>query len=110
MRVNINKKSKNKIQIYGFEIDQGRYEIDSDVRIEMPTNLIANLNSEINIGAFSYGGNNIISNVDIGRYCSVSSDVRIFPKRNHPVDWISSSPFQYNDSFRWWNFFKKNQN
>jgi virginiamycin A acetyltransferase len=107
MKIKINKTSKQKILNLGFEIQEGNYHVSNGVKIEIPTNLMANLSSDIKIGAFSYGGNNLISNLEIGRYCNISADVRIFSRKNHPTNWLSTSPFQYNDCFNWWKFFKK---
>jgi acetyltransferase-like isoleucine patch superfamily enzyme len=47
------------------------------------------------IGAFTYFvGPNVDACASIGRYCSIADGVRIGDPE-HPVDWMSTSPFQY---------------
>jgi len=49
------------------------------------------------IGAYSYiNANSAITNVKIGRYCSIASDVLIGLDR-HPTDWVSTSPFPFDN-------------
>lgn len=47
------------------------------------------------IGQYTYLNSNsqINSYVNIGKFCSIASDVIIAPD-NHPVDWLSTHPFQ----------------
>lgn len=54
------------------------------------------------IGAFSYFvGPNVDACASIGRYCSIAAGARIGDPE-HPVDWMSTSPFQYAPSrFGW---------
>lgn len=48
------------------------------------------------IGAFSYVGiGSEIRNSHIGRFCSIAANVALGPAE-HPVDWLSSHPFQFN--------------
>lgn len=48
------------------------------------------------IGAFTTVNGGFIDHCRaIGRYCSIGQDVRI-GEPNHPIDWISTSTFQYN--------------
>lgn len=50
------------------------------------------------IGAFTYFYEGTAHRcASIGRYCSVATGVRI-GDRDHPTDWLSSSPFQYQTS------------
>lgn len=55
-------------------------------------------NAVLDMGAFSYahgfGGRSDAVLVHIGRYCSIAQGTRVFPT-NHPVDWMSTHPFQY---------------
>ena len=51
------------------------------------------------IGAFSYMVSGSVYNTNIGRYCSIASGVNI-GQGNHPYKWLSTSPFQYEQSFR----------
>jgi acetyltransferase-like isoleucine patch superfamily enzyme len=51
--------------------------------------------SRVSIGAFSYFRSGVVrAPATIGRFCSFGPDLRI-GEPNHPVDWLSSSPFQY---------------
>lgn len=53
----------------------------------------------LRIGAFTYvhQGSSLNMAGSIGRYCSISSSVTIgADSRTHPLDWLSSHPFQYN--------------
>lgn len=54
------------------------------------------------IGAFTYLVGGLIDSCEsIGRYCSIAGGVRI-GEPDHPVDWLSTSPFQYDtDRFGW---------
>lgn len=58
--------------------------------------------SSTRIGAFTYFvGPNVDSCSSIGRYCSIADGARI-GEPEHPVDWLSTSPFQYApDRFGW---------
>lgn len=50
------------------------------------------------IGAYSYlNGNVQLSNVEIGRYCSIGQEVMIGLDR-HPTDWVTSSPVSYSQN------------
>jgi acetyltransferase-like isoleucine patch superfamily enzyme len=46
------------------------------------------------LGAFSYAVSGFWCGVDIGRYCSFGENVQI-GRQNHPMDWLSTSPFLY---------------
>ena len=47
------------------------------------------------IGAFTYLMGGVVDYcASIGRYCSIAAGVRI-GEPDHPVDWMSTSPFQY---------------
>lgn len=45
-------------------------------------------------GAFSYVSGGFLYDVHVGRYCSLSNGLHI-GQGNHPMDWLSSHPFQY---------------
>ncbi|NDW44273.1 CatB-related O-acetyltransferase [Ruegeria sp. PrR005] len=51
------------------------------------------------IGAFSYTVDGHAYTTRIGRYCSIAGGCNI-GQGNHPVDWLSSSPFQFQASFK----------
>ena len=52
----------------------------------------------LSMGAFSYGVDGFFSGVQIGRYCSIAGQAQI-GRGNHPMDWVSTSPFQYLSPF-----------
>lgn len=74
--------------------------ISANSHIELPTRLNhSNLRNSI-YQAFSYLGKNCeIYDTEMGRYCSFGSSVSI-GHGNHPLDWLSTNPFQYQNSFR----------
>lgn len=65
---------------------------------ETPVNLMGSIkiSKSIRIGAYTYVvGPSRIGNVpSIGRYCSIAPGLSAGPS-DHPVDWLSTSPFQY---------------
>jgi acetyltransferase-like isoleucine patch superfamily enzyme len=48
------------------------------------------------LGAFSYGVSGFFFACRIGRYVSIAESVQV-GRGDHPVDWLSTSPFQYLD-------------
>jgi len=50
------------------------------------------------IGAFSYAVSGHAYGTHIGRYCSIARDVNI-GQFNHTMDWLSTSPFQFEQGF-----------
>ena len=51
------------------------------------------------IGAFTYFVDGTVRSTNIGRYCSVAAGVNVNPGP-HPIDWLSSHPFQFRNDFR----------
>lgn len=49
---------------------------------------------QVNFGAFSYVTGGFIFDTDVKRYCSLSNGLHI-GQQGHPLDWLSSHPFQY---------------
>ena len=49
---------------------------------------------DFSMGAFSYVSGGFLYHTHIGRYCSLSNQLHI-GQGNHPVDWLSTHPFQY---------------
>lgn len=47
------------------------------------------------MGAFSYTQSTLSCETTMGRYCSISNAVSLF-NSEHPVEWVSTSPFSYN--------------
>jgi len=56
---------------------------------EVHANSFIGMYSNLNVGSIVY------SNVEIGNYCSIGRGVQV-GLAQHPVDWLSTSPFQYN--------------
>ncbi|MDG1118552.1 MAG: sulfotransferase domain-containing protein [Flavimaricola sp.] len=50
------------------------------------------------LGAFSYAVSGYAYGTHIGRYCSIARDVNI-GQFNHTMDWLSTSPFQFQQGF-----------
>ncbi len=74
--------------------------IDEQFRFEppaRPSGLIMHRNCEI--GAFSYGTDGHAYSTRIGRYCSIARAVNI-GQFDHPMSWLSTSPFQFQGSFK----------
>jgi len=68
--------------------------------IEIPTRIYKATINGCYIKAFSYFGRDVyIHDCEVGRYCSIAKSVNI-GQGNHPISWLSSNPFQYQQSFR----------
>lgn len=52
------------------------------------------------VGAFTYFADGRIYNTDFGRYCSIAAGV-VIGHSNHPTRWLSTNPFQYQQSYKW---------
>lgn len=85
--------SKSGITVYGsFEASsRGALVCESPVTIRD-----VSVGCSVSIGACSYisGPVSLRSVSSIGRFCSLGNSISIGPG-NHPVDWLSTSPFQY---------------
>ena len=68
----------------------------ADFKIESPIRMSMHFENSLpfRIGAFTYAGGPVFSNISIGRYCSIAEGLQC-GKTTHPIDWLSSSPFQY---------------
>lgn len=69
----------------------------SEVTVEAPVWFMGptTFATRTRVGAFSYLLGGVVDYcTSIGRYCSIAADVRI-GEPDHPVDWLSTSPFQY---------------
>lgn len=72
---------------------------DCVVTIEPPVSFMGRFqfNGDARIGAFTYFYSGLaVRLTSIGRYCSIAGGVRI-GDHEHPTDWLSTSPMQYND-------------
>lgn len=76
----------------------------TQVHLEAPVSLIGKVTmaSRTRVGAWTYVVGSTIDGVaSIGRYCSIAKGVRL-GEPEHPVDWLSTSPFQYEErKFGW---------
>lgn len=71
-----------------------------DCILEVPTRPHSAILRSCDLKAFSYIGHaSRIYNASIGRYCSIAAGV-IIGHGNHPFDWLSTNPFQYQQNFR----------
>jgi acetyltransferase-like isoleucine patch superfamily enzyme len=78
---------------------QAGYDLPRWFIFEPPVNLqSATLASGSAVGAFTYFVNGFINNGKFGRYCSVAESVNL-GRGDHPTDWLSTSPFQYEPGF-----------
>ena len=78
----------------------GMDNISENILIEAPCavkNGYCCVNKPLQIGAFTYSNSLAIENVKIGRYCSIGPFV--FMGGVHPLDFLSTSPFQYDSDF-----------
>lgn len=57
------------------------------------------MRGDCSIGAFSYAVSGHAYGTHIGRYCSIARDVNI-GQFNHTMEWLSTSPFQFEQGFR----------
>ena len=72
--------------------------ITGNVRIEAPCSIASDLLSNSEVGYMSYIRKmGDINGANIGRYCSIATEVKISPG-SHPIDWISTHPFQSSSS------------
>ena len=79
----------------------GKAKVDKSARLEWPVHLRdVHVQSDVEIGRFTYirQGSHVSSNTRIGRYCAIARNVEIAPLE-HPVDWLSVHPFQYDNLF-----------
>ena len=67
--------------------------------LESPVTAYGNvkIRNKTKIGSFTYinSGTTVFYGTTIGRYCSIGKNNEIGPV-DHPLDWLSSSPIQYN--------------
>lgn len=79
---------------------RGTFARNSSVLLEQFVSLghVKILSRDLRVGAHTYirSGTRIEFVASIGRYCSIGSDCIIGQeKRNHPINWVSTHPFQY---------------
>lgn len=74
--------------------------LSDDIFFEAPCAIksgYCNLDKPIHVGAFSYSNSLAMDNIKIGRYCSIGPNV--FMGGVHPLNTLSTSPFQYDKNF-----------
>ena len=101
--IKIDKKARKYFEDLGFLIIESEYYIGDQVHIELPSYGSVDFALPLKLGAFSYVNSESIGNIEIGRYCSIATGVNISPYQHHPIDWLSSSPFQYKANVFNWN-------
>lgn len=69
-------------------------EFSSSIQIE-PYSMFITGGRLWSMGAFSYSQSTLPAETEVGRYCSIANAVTAF-NSEHPVNWISLSPFSYN--------------
>ncbi len=76
-----------------------RAKLSEETNIEIPVTLYGNaiVKKNCSIGAFTFvnSGTSIYSGTNVGKYCSIGKNCEI-GRFDHPTDWLSTSPFQYN--------------
>lgn len=80
---------------YGLEILGHSRNVAENLFCELPCSLKhVEIGESVKFGAFSYMVSGHIFATSVGRYCSIGEDVQI-GRQNHPMDWVSTSPFFY---------------
>lgn len=85
-----------------FLIEQGLSIADPDIllklkkfKLESPCRIgSVELYREFEVGAYTYMHNGSLFNTSIGRFCSIGKRL-VTLQPNHPIDWVSTHPFQY---------------
>lgn len=95
------KLSKDALDSHGFGADVSVVRhLPEGFRFETPSRVSKTImHARSSIGAFSYTCDGHVYQTHIGRYCSIARDVNI-GQFNHPLGWLSTSPFQFQQSFR----------
>jgi len=90
----------NALRRNGISIDQSAIVDDSTTLAECNTVYREAYVSGCSIGRLSYvGPRAIVTNADLGSFCSIGSGVRIGPGF-HPINWISSHPAFYSNAMQ----------
>jgi acetyltransferase-like isoleucine patch superfamily enzyme len=103
MSVPVTPELASKFQAQGVALGRMLQRLHPSAEFEPPCVFNANIGPAltVSIGAFSYVQGGAINLARIGRYCSFAQDVSI-NQQVHPIDWLSSSPFQFRkDPYGW---------
>ncbi|PZW40058.1 transferase family hexapeptide repeat protein [Humitalea rosea] len=81
----------------------GATQLHSDTVLERPSSCDASLSSAFpfRIGAYSYCNGGLFAHFELGRYCSLASEVWI-GQFEHPTDWFSTSTLGMDPQFKGW--------
>lgn len=69
----------------------GGFEFESPIRLGG-----VDIVGHLKVGAYTYLHDGFLHNTEIGRYCSIGKNL-VCLQPNHPIDWLSTHPFQYNN-------------
>lgn len=98
MRIVLTSELKSALRERGIETLHGTgggVRIPANCRFEPPCSFKwMQLEHDVEIGAFSYAVSGYYFATSIGRYTSIGEDVQM-GRQDHPLDWMSTSPFQY---------------
>lgn len=84
----------------GLDIEApSRNAIGDQFSFEAPTRIFrTTFGGKCHVGAFTYFGSGRVIRTNVGRYCSIATDV-VIGQPNHPTRWLSTSPFQYQGGY-----------
>ena len=102
-KLKLTKQNKKKLKDLGLFIEAsfdfaGRKFVDKNLKLELPISFCADFDKDITMGAYSYS-KSPLNYCDIGRYCSIAKGVSIGEASDHPVNWVSTSGFQYQKEY-----------
>lgn len=103
----LNRDQLDKLNELGLNLDGHTRRVPKDLIFESPSSLKrVVIGPKVEINAFSYMVSGYLFATKIGRYCSFGEDIQI-GRQNHPIGWISTSPFLYRQGNRVANFSKE---
>lgn len=92
---------RQQLQDFGLDASlTGAKGVQEKFSFEAPSRINSAIFRDVcSIGAFSYCTEGNFARTSIGRYCSIARAVNI-GQFDHPKDWLSTSPFQYQRTFK----------
>jgi acetyltransferase-like isoleucine patch superfamily enzyme len=98
MRITLTPKLRDRLHALGVETLHGPHagvKLPANTRFEPPCSFKwMQMDYAVEIGAFSYAVSGYYFATTIGRYTSIGEQVQV-GRQDHPLDWMSTSPFQY---------------
>jgi acetyltransferase-like isoleucine patch superfamily enzyme len=95
MIIHLDKAKLDKLTEFGINFDGINKNIPSDFVGEIPCSLKrTEIGPSVEVGAFSYMVSGYLFATKMGKYCSIGENVQI-GRQNHPLDWVSTSPYFY---------------